>query len=80
MSHDIAMADAYSNKRKNPFGDTGDHEHKKVHLEDRRVGIENLHLDVGEKYLLCSTRKAPFGLIQSHAPSHHSFLYFFKKR
>ncbi|KAI1645109.1 Rox3-domain-containing protein [Daldinia loculata] len=55
MSHDTAVADAYSAKRKYPFDDTGDHEHKKVNLENRRVGIENLHLDVGEKYLLCST-------------------------
>ncbi|KAI6085952.1 Rox3-domain-containing protein [Hypoxylon rubiginosum] len=55
MSHDNAIADPYSHKRKYPFDDAGDHEQKKVHLEDRRVGIENLHLDVGEKYLLCST-------------------------
>ncbi|KAI1391067.1 Rox3-domain-containing protein [Hypoxylon trugodes] len=72
MAHDIAMADAYSTKRKYPFDDGSDHEHKKVHLEDRRVGIENLHLDVGEKYLLCSTRKAPFRLIQAITPSHPS--------
>ncbi|KAI2641732.1 Rox3-domain-containing protein [Hypomontagnella submonticulosa] len=55
MSHDSTMTDSYTNKRKYPFDDTGDHEQKKVHLENRRVGIENLHLDVGEKYLLCST-------------------------
>ncbi|KAI1761303.1 Rox3-domain-containing protein [Hypoxylon sp. FL1150] len=55
MSHDSTIADPYSHKRKYHFDDAGDHEQKKVHLEDRRVGIENLHLDVGEKYLLCST-------------------------
>lgn len=55
MSHDAAMADVYSTKRKYPFDDAGSHEQKKVHLENRRVGIENLHLDVGEKYLLRST-------------------------
>ncbi|KAI0166986.1 Rox3-domain-containing protein [Hypoxylon sp. FL1284] len=54
-THDAAMTDPYSHKRKYHFDDSGDHEQKKVHLEDRRVGIENLHLDVGEKYLLCST-------------------------
>ncbi|KAK6951995.1 hypothetical protein Daesc_006521 [Daldinia eschscholtzii] len=48
MSHDATMSDAYSAKRKYPFDDTGDHEQKKVNLENRRVGIENLHLDVGE--------------------------------
>ncbi|KAI2473850.1 Rox3-domain-containing protein [Annulohypoxylon bovei var. microspora] len=55
MSHDATMADIYSAKRKYPFDDASDHEQKKVHLENRRVGIENLHLDVGEKYLLRST-------------------------
>ncbi|KAI5862925.1 Rox3-domain-containing protein [Durotheca rogersii] len=55
MAHDATMADYYSHKRKYSFGDAGDHEFKKVHLEDRRVGIENLHMDVGEKYLLCRT-------------------------
>ncbi|OTB07859.1 hypothetical protein M426DRAFT_53044 [Hypoxylon sp. CI-4A] len=63
MSHEITMTDAYPNKRKYPFDDSGYHEQKKVHLENRRVGIENLHLDVGEKYLLRSTRKAPSSLI-----------------
>ncbi|KAI0124201.1 Rox3 mediator complex subunit-domain-containing protein [Xylariales sp. AK1849] len=54
---DITMSDADSpNKRKRLTDDMGDQEQKKVHLEDpRRLGIENLHLDVGEKYLLCRT-------------------------
>ncbi|KAI1377267.1 Rox3-domain-containing protein [Hypoxylon crocopeplum] len=59
MPHDTTMTGAYSTKRKYPFDDAGDHEQKKVHFEERRVGIENLHTDVGEKYLLCSTRYSP---------------------
>lgn len=55
-SHDTSMMDDFSNKRKRTFDDFGDQEQKKVHLEDpRKLGIENLHLDVGEKYLLCRT-------------------------
>ncbi|KAI1308903.1 Rox3-domain-containing protein [Xylaria venustula] len=53
-SHDVTMMDVSSNKRKYSFDETGMHEHKKVHLEDpRKIGIQDLHLDVGEKYLLC---------------------------
>jgi hypothetical protein len=51
-----------SNKRKREMEDTGDQEQKKIHVEDRRLGIEDLHLDVGKKYLLCRTRKAPTSL------------------
>jgi hypothetical protein len=51
-----------SNKRKREVEDNGDQEPKKVHVEDRRLGIEDLHLDVGKKYLLCRTRKAPDSL------------------
>ncbi|ETS80668.1 hypothetical protein PFICI_08197 [Pestalotiopsis fici W106-1] len=56
-SHDTTMIDAESpNKRKRLADDTGDQEQKKAHLEDpRRLGIENLHLDVGPKYLLLRT-------------------------
>lgn len=58
--HDTSMMEDFPNKRKRSFEDFGDQEKKKVHLEDpRKLGIENLHLDVGEKYLLCRTRKAP---------------------
>lgn len=49
-----------SNKRKRDLEDHGDREQKKVHVEDSRLSIDDLHLDVGEKYLLCRTRKAPF--------------------
>lgn len=58
--HEISMTDDFPSKRKRASDDFGDQEQKKVHLEDpRKLGIENLHLDVGEKYLLCRTRKAP---------------------
>ena len=49
-----------SNKRKREVDDNGDQGQKKIHVEDRSLGIEDLHLDVGKKYLLCRTRKAPF--------------------
>ncbi len=48
-----------SNKRKRDVEDVGDQEQKKVHVEDRGLGIEDLHLDVGKKYLLCRTCKTP---------------------
>jgi hypothetical protein len=51
-----------SNKRKRDLEDHGDREQKKVHIEDSRLSIEDLHLDVGKKYLLCRTRKTPFFL------------------
>ncbi|KAI3316907.1 Rox3-domain-containing protein [Xylariaceae sp. AK1471] len=55
-SHDTIMTDVSSNKRKYSFDDAGTQEHKKVHLDDpRKIGIQDLHLDVGEKYLLCRT-------------------------
>ena len=61
--HEINMTDDFLTKRKRTFDDMGDQEQKKVHLEDpRKLGIENLHLDVGEKYLFCRTRKAPLTL------------------
>ncbi|PSS18843.1 hypothetical protein M430DRAFT_35246 [Amorphotheca resinae ATCC 22711] len=49
-----------SNKRKRDIEDGGDRDQKKVHLEDSRLRIEDLHLDVGEKYLLCRTPHPPF--------------------
>lgn len=52
--------DDSSNKRKRELEDHGDREQKKVHVEDRRISIKDLHLDVGQKYLLCRTRKTPF--------------------
>ena len=56
------MPDEPSNKRKRDVEDHGDRDQKKVHVEDSRLSIEDLHLDVGKKYLLCRTRKAPFFL------------------
>ena len=56
---DVAMTEDSPNKRKRPLDDAGDREQKKVHLEDRKLGIEDLHRDVGQKYLLCQTRKTP---------------------
>ncbi|KAI1110931.1 Rox3-domain-containing protein [Nemania sp. NC0429] len=55
VSHDTLMTDV-SYKRKNSFDDTAARQHKKVHVEDpRKIRIQDLHLDVGEKYLLCRT-------------------------
>jgi hypothetical protein len=58
-----------SNKRKRDLEDHGDQEQKKVHVEDSRIRIEDLHLDVGKKYSLCRTRKAPFFLVDPSSPS-----------
>ncbi|KAF6837024.1 Rox3 mediator complex subunit [Colletotrichum musicola] len=55
MSQDIVMGDDSPHKRKRMLEDLGDREQKKVHIEDSKTGIEALHLDVGEKYLLCQT-------------------------
>lgn len=60
MVHDIVMTEDSPQKRKRPLEDVGDQEQKKVHLEESSMDIENLHLDVGHKYLVCKTRKAPF--------------------
>lgn len=59
MSHDVVMGDDPSQKRKRSIDDSGERDEKKAHFEGSRLGIEDLHLDVGEKYLLCQTRKAP---------------------
>ncbi|KAI0205066.1 Rox3-domain-containing protein [Astrocystis sublimbata] len=55
-SQDTAMTDISSHKRKFSFDGIGAHTNKKVHLDDpRKIGIQDLHLDVGEKYLFCRT-------------------------
>ncbi|KAK0720449.1 Rox3 mediator complex subunit-domain-containing protein [Lasiosphaeris hirsuta] len=59
MAHDTVMGDDSPHKRKRTTDDLGEREQKKVQIEDRRLGIENLHLDVGEKYLLCRTPHPP---------------------
>jgi hypothetical protein len=64
LTQDTVMSeDSPQHKRKREIDDMGDRAHKKVQVEDRsRRDLDNLHLDVGEKYLLCRTRKAPFYL------------------
>ena len=57
---EAAHSEESSNKRKRDLEDHGDREQKKVHIEDGRISINDLHLDVGQKYLLCRTRKTPF--------------------
>jgi len=49
------MGEDSPHKRKRAADDTGYRAQKKVHVEDRNFGIDDLHLDVGEKYLLCRT-------------------------
>ena len=57
---DTMIIDEITNKRKREVEDNGDRDQKKVHVEDSSLSIEDLHVDVGEKYLLCKTRKTPF--------------------
>jgi len=59
MAHDIVMGEDSPQKRKRTADDIGERDQEKVQSEDRRLGIENLHLDVGEKYLLCRTPHPP---------------------
>lgn len=49
-----------SSKRKQEFGDSGEHKDKKLHVEDRKPSISDLHIDVGKIYQLCRTRKYPY--------------------
>jgi len=49
-------------KRKRSADDLGDQDHKKVNAGTARSYIFDLHLDVGKKYLLCGTCKAPSDL------------------
>lgn len=60
MTQDTLMGDDSPHKRKRDGDDLGGRAQKKVHVEDRNLGIDDLHMDVGEKYLLCRTRKTPF--------------------
>jgi hypothetical protein len=68
LALDPSTVDENLNKRKRDIEDNGDREQKKVHVEDGRLSIEDLHIDVGEKYLLCKTRKTPFLLDQPALP------------
>lgn len=44
-------------KRKHEFEENGEHKDKKLHVEDRKPCISDLHIDVGKIYQLCRTRK-----------------------
>jgi hypothetical protein len=68
-SRDAGVILESPNKRKRDMTDTGDRELKKAHLESAELDIGNLHLDVGPKYLLLSTRKAPSSPGSLSAPS-----------
>ncbi|RAL60888.1 hypothetical protein DID88_010213 [Monilinia fructigena] len=48
-----------SNKRKRDIEDLGGRDQKKVQVEDSRPSINDLHQDVGKKYLLCRTLHKP---------------------
>lgn len=56
---DVVMADDSPNKRKRALEDEVDRDAKKIYLGDHRLDIDDLHVDVGEKYLLCQMRKTP---------------------
>jgi hypothetical protein len=78
-----AQHEESSNKRKRDVDDYGDREQKKVHVEDSRIRIEDLHLDVGKKYRLCRTRKTPFSsknllFFKSTMAEHESPFYLLK--
>lgn len=73
---DTINNDEITNKRKREVEDNGDQGQKKVHIEDSRLSIEDLHIDVGEKYLLCKTRKTPFLQDQPNLFGFVSFLGF----
>ncbi|KAI1811052.1 Rox3 mediator complex subunit-domain-containing protein [Poronia punctata] len=53
---DSTMTDAASRKRKFIYDGSETGERRKMYANDpRKIGIHDLHLDVGEKYLLCRT-------------------------
>lgn len=62
LAADVSMNghnDDGSFKRKQEFGDSGEHKDKRPHIEDRKPSISDLHIDVGKIYQLCRTRKYP---------------------
>jgi hypothetical protein len=62
--NDVTMTDDSPQKRKRSIDDTGDRDQKKMYLEDGyKLGIDDLHRDVGQKYLLCQSRKAPLAAL-----------------
>lgn len=58
--NDVTMSDESPQKRKRAADDSGDRDLKKMNLEGHKLDISELHRDVGSKYLLCQSRKAPF--------------------
>lgn len=63
---DSMMLDDSPQKRKRPLEDVGDdRELKKAHVDDYKIAIEDLHRDVGHKYLLLQSRKTPSAALVS---------------
>ncbi|KAM0518481.1 hypothetical protein ACHAPE_004244 [Trichoderma viride] len=63
---DSMMLDDSPHKRKRPLEDVGDdRELKKAHVDDYKLAIEDLHRDVGHKYLLLQSRKTPSAALVS---------------
>ncbi|KAI9641553.1 hypothetical protein NHQ30_010365 [Ciborinia camelliae] len=56
---EASQSEDLSNKRKRDIEDLGDRDQKKVHVEDSRPSINDLHQEVGKKYLLCRTLHKP---------------------
>src|SRR5262245_48572943 len=53
IPHDLAAGEDSPQKRKRALEDVGDREKKKLHLDGTKLSLNDLHLEVGEKYLLC---------------------------
>jgi hypothetical protein len=61
LMHEDVADDFKSSKRKRSVDDdASEREQKKVHIADDEVAMDSLHLDVGDLYSVCKTRKAPF--------------------
>ncbi|KAA8563687.1 hypothetical protein EYC84_011707 [Monilinia fructicola] len=56
---EASQSEDSSNKRKRDVEDLGGRDQKKVQVEDSRPSINDLHQDVGKKYLLCRTLHKP---------------------
>jgi hypothetical protein len=55
VAHDANMADDTPHKRKRSISDIGERDEKKMHLDTPLMIIDDLHMNVGKKYLLCET-------------------------
>lgn len=70
---DAVMVDDSPHKRKRPLDDVGgERDPKKMHLEDRKLGIQNLHLDVGKIHLLCQKRTSSSGPAREPSTGHEA--------